>query len=152
MGIVSVKILAPGYFAQLDTRTPVRIAIVVLAFTQLMNLLFIFGLHIGVAGLALSIGLGATLNATWLLVGLVRLGVYRPQPGWPGASPLRVLVATLVLGAGLVWADHAIDWFDRAHPLLRALKMAGVLGGVSLLYVGVLSALGLKLRQFMRKA
>ena len=151
MGIVSVKILAPGFYARLDTRTPVRIAIVVLVFTQLMNLLFIFGLHIGVAGLALSIGLGATLNATWLLVGLIRLGVYRPQPGWLGFA-LRVLAATLALGAALAWADHAIDWLDRAHPLLRALKMAGVLGGVALLYVAVLSALGLKPGQFMRKA
>jgi putative peptidoglycan lipid II flippase len=151
MGIVSVKILAPGFFAQLDTRTPVRIAVVVLVFTQLMNALFIFGLHIGVGGLALSIGLGATLNATWLLIGLIRLGVYKPQPGWL-AFAARALAATLVLGAALVWADHAIDWLDRSHPLLRAMKMAGVLGGVALLYVAVLAALGLKPAQFMRKA
>jgi putative peptidoglycan lipid II flippase len=150
MGIVSVKILAPGYFAQLDTRTPVRIAVAVLVFTQLMNLLFIFGLRVGVGGLALSIGLGATLNAGWLLFGLIRLGVYKPQPGWAGFA-LRVGAATLALGAGLAWADQAIDWLDRSHPLLRALKMAGVLSGVAVLYVAVLSVLGLKLRHFMRK-
>ena len=51
-----------------------------------------------------------------------------------------------------MWADQAIDWLDRAHPLLRALKMAGVLGGVALLYVAVLAALGLKVKQFVRKA
>jgi putative peptidoglycan lipid II flippase len=151
LGIVSVKILAPGYFAQLDTRTPVRIAIAVLVFTQLMNLLFVYGLHIGVGGLALSIGLGATVNATWLLIGLVRLGVYKPHPGWFGFLA-RALVATAILGACLVWADHAIDWLDRAHPALRALKMAGVLGGVAALYVAVLAAMGIKLKQFMRKA
>ena len=151
LGIVSVKILAPGYFAQLDTKTPVRIAIAVLVFTQLMNVLFIFGLHMGVGGLSLSIGLGATLNACWLLVGLMRLGVYKPQPGWL-AFGARLIVATLALGAALMWADHAIDWLDRSHPLLRALKMAGVLGGVALLYVAVLTALGLKLSQFARKA
>ncbi|HYP34330.1 MAG TPA: lipid II flippase MurJ, partial [Burkholderiaceae bacterium] len=111
----------------------------------------VFGLHIGVGGLALSIGLGATLNATWLLVGLVRLGVYKPHPGWLGFLA-RVLVATLLLGACLVWADHAIDWLDRAHPMLRALKMAGVLGGVAALYVAVLSAMGIQLKQFVRKA
>jgi len=151
LGIVCVKILAPGYFAQLDTRTPVRIAVAVLACTQLMNLLFIFGLHIGVGGLALSIGLGASLNACWLLVGLIRLGVYTPQPGWFGFLA-RALVATAILGACLVWADHAIDWLDRSHPVLRAAKMAGVLGGVALLYVAVLSAMGVKLKQFLRKA
>ena len=151
LGIVSVKILAPGYFAQLDTKTPVRIAVAVLVFTQLLNALFIFGLRIGVGGLALSIGLGATLNASWLLVGLIRMGVYKPQPGWL-AFGARVLVATLALGACLVWADQAIDWLDRSHPLLRALKMAGVLGGVGILYVAVLAALGIKVRQFVRKA
>jgi putative peptidoglycan lipid II flippase len=150
MGIVSVKILAPGYFAQLDTKTPVRIAIAVLVFTQLMNLLFIKGLGIGVGGLALSIGLGATLNAGWLLFGLIRLGVYRPQPGW-GAFALRLLVAGLALGAGLIWADQAIDWLDRSHPLLRAAKMAGVLAGVAALYFAVLAALGVKLREFARR-
>ena len=151
LGIVSVKILAPGYFAQLDTRTPVRIAIAVLVCTQLMNLVFVEWLHIGVGGLALSIGLGATLNACWLLIGLIRLGVYKPQPGWL-AFGSRVLVATLALGAGLMWADHAIDWLDRSHPLLRALKMAGVLGGVAVLYVAVLAVVGIKVKQFVRKA
>jgi putative peptidoglycan lipid II flippase len=151
MGIVSVKILAPGYFAQLDTKTPVRIAIAVLVCTQLMNLVFVEWLHIGVGGLALSIGLGATLNACWLLVGLMRMGLYRPQPGWL-AFALRVGVATAALGACLVWADHSIDWLDRTHPALRALKMAGVLAGVGAVYVAVLTALGLKVHQFMRKA
>jgi len=81
----------------------------------------------------------------------VRLGVYKPQPGWFGFLA-RVLVATAVLGACLAWADHAIDWLDRAHPALRALKMAGVLGGVAALYVAVLAAMGIHLKQFVRRA
>ena len=151
LGIVSVKILAPGYFAQLDVRTPVKIAIAVLFFTQLMNGIFVLLLGLGVGGLALSTGLGATLNACWLLVGLMRLGVYRPQPGWI-AFGARGLVAALVLGAGLAWAAHAIDWLDRAHPFLRAAKMAGVLGGVAAVYVAVLALLGIDLRSFARRA
>jgi putative peptidoglycan lipid II flippase len=151
LGIVSVKILAPGYFAQLDTRTPVRIAIAVLVATQLMNLLFVEALGFGVGGLALSIGLGATLNAAWLLIGLIRLGVYRPQPGWLGFAA-RALTATAVLGAALYAAAHGIDWLDRTHPLLRVMKMAGVLGGVTVLYVAVLMLLGLNPRHFVRKS
>jgi len=147
LGIVSIKVLAPGYYAQMDTRTPVRIAIVVLVCTQLMNLVFVPWL--GVGGLALSIGLGATLNAGWLLTGLVRLGVYRPRPGW-ALFGLRIVIAAAALGAALAWAAHAIDWYDRAHPLLRAARMAGVLGGVAVLYFGVLAVLGLNLRSFAR--
>jgi putative peptidoglycan lipid II flippase len=149
LGIVSVKVLAPGYFAQMDTRTPVKIAISVLVCTQLMNAVFVPWL--GVGGLALSIGLGATINASWLLTGLIRRGVYAPQPGWPGFVA-RVLVAAAALGAGLWWAGHAIDWLDRAHPLLRALKMAGVLGAVATLYFAVLLALGIHPKSFVRKA
>jgi len=148
MGLVSVKVLAPGYYAQMDTRTPVRIAIVVLVCTQLMNLVFVPWL--GVGGLALSIGLGATLNAGWLLTGLIRRGVYKPQPGW-ALFGLRVLVAVTVLGGMLGWAANAIDWFDRAHPLLRAAKLAGVLGGVAVLYFGTLAMLGMNLKTLVRR-
>ena len=103
------------------------------------------------AGLALSIGLGATLNAGWLLFGLIRMGTYKPQPGWL-AFGARVLVAGLVLGGCLAWAEQAVDWLDRAHPALRALKLAGVLGGVAVVYVAVLLALGIKVQHFARKA
>jgi putative peptidoglycan lipid II flippase len=152
MGIVGVKVLAPGYFAQLDIRTPVRIAIAVLACTQLMNVLFLVGLGWGVGGLATSIGLGAVVNAAWLLTGLVRRGVYRPQPGWAGFAT-RVTVATLALGAALAWAAVGIDWIGlRAHPFVRAGLMAAVLGGVALLYFAVLAMLGVQLRQFARRS
>jgi putative peptidoglycan lipid II flippase len=151
MGIVSVKVLAPGYFAQLDIRTPVRIAIAVLVCTQLMNLVFVTWLGMGVGGLAMSIGLGATVNAAWLLIGLVRRGVFRPQPGWL-AFGARVLVAAGALGAMLFWAAHGIDWLDRSHPLWRAAKMAGVLGGVGALYFAVLALLGVNLRSFARRS
>ena len=87
LGIVGVKVLAPGYFAQLDIRTPVRIAVAVLVCTQLLNVLFVVMLGWGVGGLATSIGLGAILNATWLLSGLVRRGICSAwRPGWAGLS------------------------------------------------------------------
>jgi putative peptidoglycan lipid II flippase len=80
LGLVAIKVLAPGFYARQDIRTPVKIAIVVLVLTQLMNLVFVpFLAH---AGLALAIGLGAMINALWLLIGLVRRGAYRPSPGW----------------------------------------------------------------------
>src|SRR6185436_10155892 len=113
-----------------------RIAIAVLVCTQVMNAVFVLLLGWGVGGLATSIGLGAIVNAVWLLIGLVRRGVYRPQPGW-AAFALRVGVATLLLGAVLAWAAQGIDWIGlRAHPWERAGLMAAVLGGVAALYFG----------------
>jgi putative peptidoglycan lipid II flippase len=118
VGLIVVKILAPGYYARQDIRTPVRIAIVVLVVTQGLNVLLVPWLaH---AALTLSIGLGALINAGWLLRGLVRLGVYRPMAGW-GAFALRVALACLALGAALAWAARAIDWIGlQATPWLRA--------------------------------
>jgi putative peptidoglycan lipid II flippase len=149
MGIVSVKVLAPGFYARQDLRTPVRIAIVVLLATQAMNAVFVP--RLGHAGLALSIALGATVNAVWLLTGLMRQGVFRPLPGW-GAFALRVGAATAVLGAVLWLADRQIDWLGlQAHRGQRALLLAGVLGGVAVLYFAVLAALGLRPRDLARR-
>lgn len=61
LGIILVKVLAPGFYAQQNIRTPVKIALFTLVSTQLMNLAFIGPLQH--AGLALSIGLAACLNA-----------------------------------------------------------------------------------------
>ena len=70
IGLVGLKVVTPGYFARQDMKTPVKVAIVVLLLTQVMNAVFVPTL--GVAGLSLSIGLAAVLNAGWLLRGLHR--------------------------------------------------------------------------------
>jgi putative peptidoglycan lipid II flippase len=148
MGLVGVKVLAPGFYARQDIRTPVKIAVVVLIAVQAMNLVFVPWLRH--AGLALSIGIGALVNATWLYWGLRRRGVYRPAPGW-AAFALRVCLATAVLGVLLWWADRRIDWLHTAG-LPRAGWLAAVLAGAALLYFSVLLACGLRPRQFMRRA
>ena len=70
VGLILVKVLAPGFYARQNIRTPVRIAVVSLVATQVMNLAFIGWLQH--AGLALSIGLAACLNAGLLYRGLRR--------------------------------------------------------------------------------
>ena len=147
MGLIAVKILAPGYYARQDIRTPVKIAIVMLVATQVMNLAFVPWL--GHAGLALSIGLAALVNAGWLLFGLRRRGLYSPLPGW-GAFAGKVVVASAVLGGLLWWAARAIDWIHTGG-FARAGLVAAVLGGVALVYFAMLTASGLRLRQFMRR-
>jgi len=149
LGLVGVKILAPGFYARQDMKTPVRIAVVVLVLTQLMNLVFVP--YLAHAGLALSIGLAALINATWLFVGLRRAGLYTPAPGW-GLFLLRVVVASALLGGLLAWAAQAIDWLGlRVHPWQRIGLLAACLGAAALLYFGSLLATGLKLRQFARR-
>jgi putative peptidoglycan lipid II flippase len=149
LGLIAVKVLAPGFYARQDVRTPVKIALVVLLVTQLMNAVFVPWL--GHAGLALAIALGATLNALLLLVGLRRLGAYRPSPGWVGFA-LRVLVACAVLGLALAWMAQALDWIGlQARWPWRVAAMAVALPAAAALYAGCLWALGLKLSALRRR-
>jgi putative peptidoglycan lipid II flippase len=149
IGIVGVKILAPGFYARQDVRTPVKISVVVLAMTQVMNLIFVP--YFGHAGLALSIGMGAMLNAALLFFGLRGQGIYKPSPGW-GAFTLRVVLATALLCGLLAWAGRAIDWVDMVnHEALRAALLAACLVGAALVYFAALLASGLKLGDFMHR-
>ena len=106
MGLISIKILAPGFYARQDIKTPVKIALLILVLTQGMNALFIGPLHH--AGLALATSLGACGNAGLLYWGLRRRGVYRPGAGWSG------FLLKLGGGAGgdgsgaLVWSGSGI--------------------------------------------
>ena len=149
MGIVGVKILAPGFYARQDMRTPVKISVAVLLITQAMNLIFVPLL--GHAGLALSIGMGAMLNAAWLFTGLRRAGIYVPLPGW-GMFALRVLIATLLLAGLLATAGRTIDWVGLVdHEWRRIGLLAACLLGAATLYFAALVASGLRPRDFMRR-
>ena len=149
LGIVAIKVLAPGYYASQDVRTPVKIAIVVLVITQLLNIALVP--LIAHAGLALSIGLGALINALWLLVGLLRRGSYRPLPGW-GRFALQVVAASALLAVLLVWGSQHFDWVGmKAQTLQRAGLLAALIAAAAVLYFGALWAAGLKLRKMLRR-
>jgi putative peptidoglycan lipid II flippase len=149
LGLVAIKVLAPGYYARQDIRTPVRIAVVVLVVTQLFNLVLVpFLAH---AGLALSIGLGAMVNATWLLLGLHRSGAYRPREAWP-RFVWQVLLACALLCLWLVWVEQHWDWTAlRASPWMRIGLMAVTLLTSAALYFGSLALAGVKLRALLRR-
>ena len=149
VGIVAIKVLAPGYYARQDIKTPVRIAIAVLVITQLLNWALVpFFKH---AALSLSIGLGAVINALWLLVGLRMQKTYQPEPGWLRFL-LQVILGAVVLAVFLGWAAQAFQWLDMpGKPLQRIGGVAAVILGAGALYLGTVSLLGLNLRQFLRR-
>lgn len=148
IGLIVVKILAPGFYAKQDIKTPVKIAIGVLIATQLMNYLFVpFFAH---AGLALSIGLGACVNAGFLYWGLRHQQIYTPRPGW-GTFILRLLGSLLLMAAVALWSGAHFDWIAlRAHPLLRLGALLLVLAACGITYFGTLMAMGFRFRDFKR--
>jgi putative peptidoglycan lipid II flippase len=149
LGIILVKILAPGFYARQNIRTPVRIAVVTLVATQLMNLALIGPLaH---AGLALAIGLGACLNAGLLYWQLRKGDYFQPQPGW-GLFLGKLLLAVATMGATLLLVMHFMPAWSEGNMLLRLLRLAGlVLVGLAS-YFATLLLLGFRLRDFARRA
>jgi putative peptidoglycan lipid II flippase len=150
IGLIGVKILAPGFYAQKDIRTPVKIAVVVLIATQLANLVLVPWLSH--AGLALSVSLGACANAVALFVGLKRRGVYRPEARW-GGFVLRLLAALVVLAVVLWLAQRPLDWSAlQATPWQRAGWLALVIGAGAGAYFAALAVLGFRPRDFRHRA
>ena len=148
LGIIVVKVLAPGFYSRQDIKTPVRIAIVTLIMTQLMNLAFIGPFKH--AGLSLSIGLAACLNASLLYWQLRKQNIFTPQAGW-GRFLVRLLVAVLVMAAALVamlWVMP--DWAqgNMAERLLRLIAVV-VVGVVA--YFATLALLGFRVKEFARR-
>src|SRR5262249_17774166 len=111
LGMILVKILAPGFYARQNIRTPVKIGILTLFATQLLNLALIVPLRH--AGLALAIGLGACMNAGLLFWFLRKERIYDPRPGWP-LFFLKVFAAVALMAVALFFAMGDPAWWLRA--------------------------------------
>jgi putative peptidoglycan lipid II flippase len=145
VGMILVKILAPGFYARQNVATPVKIGLVTLAVTQLMNVAFIGPLKH--AGLALAIGLGACLNAILLYSMLRKQDIYTPQPGWL-AFALKVAVSVAAMAAALGFGmGPAADWLSAGWRWKAAMLAGLVLLGVAV-YGACLLLLGFRLRHF----
>ena len=148
MGLIVVKVLAPGFYSRQDIKTPVKIAIVTLILTQVMNLAFIGPLKH--AGLSLSIGLAACLNASLLYWQLRKQKIFTPAPGW-GKFLTRLVVAVLVMAAALLGMMHIMpEWSQGSMPLRLLRLLAVVIAGIAA-YFATLMVLGFRIKEFARR-
>lgn len=146
-GLILVKVLAPGFYARQNLKTPVKIAVIALVSTQLMNLAFIGPFK--QAGLALSIGLAACLNAGLLYRGLRQASIYTPVPGW-GMFLLKLAVALAVM-SGVLIAGSRDDAFWLSSPLAdRALHLSLLITEAGLVYGATLLLLGFRPKDFRK--
>lgn len=138
-----IKVLAPGFFARQDMKTPVRIAVICMVVNMVFNLILIWPLaHVG---LALATSLSALLNAGLLWWGLRKAGIFQAQPGWLGFA-LRLTGACAAMAAVVLWLAPGIDqWFAWGWRE-KALQMAILVLAGGGIFVVVLLALGLRLK------
>ena len=148
VGLILVKVLAPGFYARQNIRTPVKIGILTLAVTQLMNLAFIYPLRH--AGLALAIGLGACVNAWLLYYKLRQHRIFNPQGGW-WRFGAQVFGALAVMGVVLWLARGTSESWLHGGALSRALRLTAVvlLGAGS--YFAALWLSGVRPKDFVKR-
>ena len=149
VGLILVKILAPGFYARQDIRTPVKIGIVTLLATQAMNALFIGWIQH--AGLALSIGLGACLNSAILFYYLRKHGIYHPEPGWAKFF-LKIVIAVAALALTLWFGMGTEQSWLTGSGWSRILRLSGLVAGGVVVYFAVLAVLGFRPKDFSRRA
>jgi len=145
VGFMGVKVLAPGFFARQDTRTPVRFGVVSLLVNMALNLILVWPLaH---AGLALATSLAGCLNAGLLLRGLVRAGCYRPGTGWGGLLA-RSGLGLAAMGALLVWGSPDLAQWLAWESGTRVLRLTGLIGLAVLGYFAAFFLAGGRPRHF----
>jgi len=148
LAFILIKVLAPGFYARQNTKTPVRIAMISIACNIILSLLFIGPLkHVG---LALAIALAAWINATLLALTLWRQGIYKPASGWL-IYLIKIILSLLLMGfvinavqqADTTWLEYGL--WQRIWNLLFIV----LVGGSS--YFLSLYALGLRPHQMLLK-
>ena len=150
IGLIMVKVLAPGFYSRQNIKTPVKIAIFTLFATQIMNIVFVFGLDLKHAGLALAIGLGACINAGLLYVYLRKSGAYQPQPGW-FKFMLKLLFAVTAMALAIGFAAGAEStWLDY-NLVSKLTHLTALIALGAAVYFVVLWLMGIRIKDFMHR-
>ncbi|MEO5572896.1 MAG: murein biosynthesis integral membrane protein MurJ [Gammaproteobacteria bacterium] len=148
LGYISIKILAPAFYARQDIRTPVRIGIIAMLSNMVMNMILVWPLaH---AGLALATALSAFLNAGLLYRTLRKTGAYQPLPGWL-IFTMRVLIANLLMGVLLWFGKGDLSLWLQWPAATRALHLAGLFLAATSIYLISLWICGLRWKVMLMK-
>jgi len=148
LGLVVVKILAPGFYARQLMSTPVKIAFATVLVSQTLALILMR--QIGHAGLTLATSIGACFNAALLFWFLKKRGIYTPAAGW-----LRFLsklaIALFVLAATLLWIGGPASFWLGASLWAKVGRLGAVCGAGAAAYFAALWLLGFRLADFNRR-
>jgi len=149
-GFMLIKVLAPGYYARQDMKTPVKIGIIAMVSNMVLNVLFVFPLmwyfEMGHVGLALATSVSAWINAGLLYLGLRRGGISLTGV-FEAKFVARLVVAVSLMGIAVsmmspavsLWLTADLSWRVGQMTLLVFVGMAS--------FAMVLAVLGFKLTE-----
>jgi putative peptidoglycan lipid II flippase len=152
--LIVIKILAPGYYARQDTRTPVKIGIIAMVCNMVMNIAFVVPLvlsgyeapHIG---LALATSLSAYINAMMLYNGLRNTGIFNPHDGWL-AWIFRIVIATAAMAAVVIWLNPGSAQWSQWQLSERLLNLTMIIFAGLFAYISLLWLQGLRPAQLKK--
>ena len=152
--LITIKILAPGFYARQDTKTPVRIGIIAMVCNMFMNIAIVVPMvmldyeapHVG---LALATSLSAYINATLLYRGLRRSNVFQPENGW-GAWIFRIIIASIAMAAAILWLNADATQWSQWQPAERIVNLASIIFAAAAAYFLVLWLQGLRPEQLKK--
>lgn len=147
-GFIFVKVLAPGFFARQDTKTPMKIAVVSVLVNVVMSLVLVN--YMQHAGLALAISIAAWVNASLLFFFLLYRGVYKPQKGWLWFL-LRIAVAVVAMSFVLLHLGSAPEEWYQWSLTGRVWRLTLLVSSGGLIYALVLLLLGVRPHQLLLK-
>lgn len=147
LSFMLIKILANGYYARQDTKTPVKIGIIAMISNMGFNVLAI---PFSYVGLAIASAMSATLNAYLLYRGLAKADVYHFSKQ-SAVFFLKVLCAALVMGAAVWHYTPAIENWQHMSFLTRAHWLGWLIGLAAMVYVGALLLLGIRKHHLIYK-
>lgn len=153
LSFMQVKILAPGFYARQDTRTPVRFAIISIAVNMGFNLIvvvpmIVFDVPAPHAALALATTVAGYVNVWQLYRRLRRDGVYQPTPGWSHLVG-RVAIANGAMVIMLLFAVPGLEQWAAWAASQRALHLALWIAAAILIYVVSLRLTGIDLQELL---
>ncbi|MDP2505233.1 murein biosynthesis integral membrane protein MurJ [Oceanobacter sp. 3_MG-2023] len=143
LAFMLIKVLAPGYYARQDTRTPVRIGIQAMVVNMVFNLALV--LPFAHVGLALATAISSYFNALMLYLGLRKAGVLQHSRGWLGFMAKLALANAALLGVTWWLMGDVADWLLWSASERMVQMTLVVVSGV-VVYVLVLLVAGLRPR------
>jgi len=157
---MAIKVLATGYYAQQDMKTPVRIGIIAMVANMVLNLIFVYVAHkfwvVGHAGLALATSVSACLNA-WLLFRGLRVGgpLSERADSLLSRESVAILVKTacaaLSMVAVLIFFQRPINYWLEADFWQRLQGVGLLIVGAGFVYVAIAMLLGVRPADFRFK-
>lgn len=143
LAFMLIKVLAPGYYARQDTKTPVRIGIQAMLLNMVFNLILVWPLaHVG---LALATSLSAFFNAGLLFLGLRRQNILQLEPGWWPFIAKLVLANGVLLSVIMALMGPTSSWLELSSGQ-RIIDMTLLVLAGAASYFAILVLAGLRPR------